>query len=134
MKRYIYIISFGILVWLIPFILSIPFYSPSGDILIDQGLFKSIMVLFGSGTGAVSIILLFRKITADYFKTGLIIGFIWLIINWGLDYLILLPLSGMGITDYLNQIGVRYLSILIMAVMAGWICDEVIKKNRKVNE
>ena len=134
MKRFTIIISFGVIVWLIPFILSAPFYAPSGEILIDQGLFKSIMILSGSGTGAVCIILLFRKITKDYFKVGLISGFIWLIINWGLDYLILLPLSGMGMSDYLNQIGVRYLSILIMTGMAGWLCEEVVKKNRRTNE
>lgn len=131
MKRYTRIISFGVLVWLIPFIVAIPFYSPTGEILIDQGLFKSLMILLGSGTGAICIILFFRKITEDYFKAGLVIGFTWLIINWGLDYLILLPLSGMEITAYLNQIGVRYLSILIMTGMAGWVCDEVTKKNRR---
>lgn len=115
------IILYGILVWLVPFVIAIPFYSPDGMLLVDEYLFKTVMILSGGGTGAILLVLLFREIKQDYVKKGVIIGLVWLVINWLLDIGILLPLSGMDISTYLNQIGLRYFMIPIMSIMAGYI-------------
>lgn len=37
-------ILYGILVWLVPFLIAIPFYSPEGTLLVDVPNFKSIIV------------------------------------------------------------------------------------------
>jgi len=121
-------ILYGILVWLVPFIIAIPFYSPEGTLLVDEHFFKTIMILAGGVIGAVLLIRLFLQISDHYVRKGWMIGGIWLFINWFLDLGILLPLNGMDIPTYFGQIGLRYLMILIMSVMAGYITENVINK------
>jgi len=123
------IILYGILVWLVPFVIAIPFYSPEGILLVDEHLFKTVMILSGGGTGAILLVLLFRDIKQDYVKKGVIIGLVWLVINWLLDIGILFPLSGMDVSTYLNQIGLRYFMIPIMSIMAGYIAYTATKNH-----
>lgn len=121
-------ILYGILVWLVPFIIAIPFYSPEGALLVDVHFFKTIMILAGGVIGAVLLTRLFSEISDRYVRKGWMIGGIWLVINWFLDIGILLPLNGMDIPTYFGEIGLRYLMILIMSVMAGYITENIINK------
>ena len=121
-------ILYGILVWLVPFIIAIPFYSPEGALLVDVHFFKTIMILAGGVIGAVLLTRLFSETSDRYVRKGWMIGGIWLVINWFLDIGILLPLNGMDIPTYFGEIGLRYLMILIMSVMAGYITENVINK------
>ncbi len=122
-------ILYGILVWLVPFIIAIPFYSPDGSLLVDVHFFKTVMILTGGVIGAVILIRLFSEISDQYVRKGWIIGAIWLIINWILDLGILLPLNGMDIPTYFGEIGLRYLMIPIMSVMAGYIAGNTANKD-----
>ncbi|WP_243668479.1 hypothetical protein [Methanoculleus chikugoensis] len=52
----------------------------------------------------------------------------WLLINWALDAVILLPLSGgMDAGTYMAQIGLRYLSIPIIAVGIGYAAEQAVR-------
>ena len=128
-REIVRIIGYGFLTWLIPFIIAIPFYSPDGKILVDPFLFKSIMVVTGAVVGAFLIIRLFKPLTRRYLNQGIRIGIVWLCINWMMDLLILIPMSGLDIPSYFNQIGLRYLLIPIMTIMAG-----IIAQNAKTPE
>lgn len=86
---------------------------------IDIFLFKTIMIIVGSITGAILLVSYFKKITVDYIKEGIIVGSIWFIINILLDWLILIPMSGMSISNYFTQIGLRYLMIPAMSIAVG---------------
>jgi uncharacterized membrane protein YpjA len=55
-----------------------------------------------------------------FLHEGVIIGIAWLAINWLLDIMILLPLSGMTINTYFAQIGLRYLVIPFMSIAIGY--------------
>lgn len=123
LKETLRISGYGLLTWLIPFLLAIPFYSPEGILLIDQSLFKSIMVVTGSIVGAILIIRLFHDIESRYVHYGILSGLIWLVINWVLDVIILIPMSGLDLQSYFNQIGLRYLMIPVMTIMAGFIAQ-----------
>lgn len=114
---------YGILTWLIPFIIAIPFYSRDGQPLIDIFLLKSIMIIVGSIVGAVFLILYFKKVTENYLREGLIIGLIWLAINLILDFIILIPMAKMDIGTYFAQVGLRYLTIPISSVTIGLLLD-----------
>ena len=126
MNRTILIIIYGFLVWLIPFLVAIPFYSPGGDILFDEQLFKSIMIVTGAIVGAFLLVKYFKGISGVYIREGFIIGGVWLIINWILDLIILLPLNGMSPYTYFSQIGIRYLMIPVMSIMAGYIASNAV--------
>ncbi|MFQ6083182.1 MAG: hypothetical protein ACE5WD_07480 [Candidatus Aminicenantia bacterium] len=120
MKKILKIGLFGFLMWLIPFVVSFFFYSPEGTPLIDKIFFKTIMIIVASITGAVLLIIYFKKIKKDYLKEGIIVGFAWLLINWILDVGILIPLAKMSIVTYFAEIGLRYLIIPTMSIAIGY--------------
>lgn len=118
-KQYGKNILYGFLAWLIPFAISVFFYSKEGKLSIDLLLFKSIMIAVGSITAAFLLVSYFKMIKTSYFKEGIIVGAIWFGINILLDLLILLPMSGMSFADYFAQIGLRYLAIPAMSMAVG---------------
>ncbi len=119
MNKYVRNVLYGFLAWLIPFVASFFFYSREGELTIDIFLFKSIMIVVGSFSAAILLVSYFKNINVDYLKEGIIIGLIWFGINIVLDLLILIPMSGMSITDYFTQIGLRYLAIPAMSIAVG---------------
>jgi hypothetical protein len=122
------IILYGFIAWLIPFLVAIPFYSPSGELLTDRDLFKTIMILTGGITGAVLIVHLFSHIDVPYLYAGCLSGCIWLLINWALDILFLIPLNGLDISTYYYEIGFRYLMIPVMTIMSGYIAKNSLSR------
>lgn len=119
MKKYLRIILYGFLAWLIPFVTSVFFYTKDGGLTINIFLFKSIMIVVGSFSAAILLISHFKKINAYYFKEGIIVGLTWFGINIFLDILVLIPMSGMSIADYFTQIGLSYLAIPAMSIAVG---------------
>ncbi len=118
MNKYFRNVLYGFLVWLIPFVASFFFYSKEG-LTIDIFLFKSIMIVVGSISAAILLVLYFKKISIAYLKEGIIVGIAWFGINILLDLLILIPMSGMSIADYFTQIGIRYLAMPAMSILVG---------------
>jgi uncharacterized membrane protein YpjA len=112
-------ILYGFLAWLIPFVASFFFYTREGKLTIDIFLFKSIMIVVGSISAAILLLLYFRRINADYLKEGILVGLTWLGINLLLDLLVLIPMSGMSIADYFTRIGITYLVIPVMSITVG---------------
>ena len=106
---------YGIVTWLVPFLVSIPLMGPGGQSVLPLGVFKSLMMIVGSAVGAWMLVRVFHQ--ALLFKyTALMIGLFWLGINIVLDLLVLLPIAKMSIPDYFGEIALRYLIIPIMAV------------------
>ena len=118
-RKYLRNILYGFLAWLIPFVASFFFYTREGGLTIDIFLFKSIMIVVGSISAAFLLVLYFKKIYADYFKEGIIVGVVWFGISILLDLLVLIPMSGMSIPDYFTQIGLRYLAMPAMSIAIG---------------
>jgi len=110
------------LTWLIPFAAAVPFYGPAG-LMIDQQLFKSIMIVVGSITAAFLIVWCFRPVEREYTREAVITGIVWLLANWVLDLIVLVSLLGMTLPDYATQIGLRYLVIPVMVIAAGVVAD-----------
>ena len=119
MNKYLKIVLYGFLAWLIPFIASFLFYTREGGLTIDIFLFKSIMIIVGSISAAFLLISYFKRVDADYLKEGIMVGVIWFGINILLDLMVLIPMSGMLITNYFTQIGLRYLVIPAMSITVG---------------
>lgn len=114
------------LTWLVPFACAIPFYSPTG-LVIDQQLFKSIMIVVGSITAAILIVWCFRPVEKNFTHEAIVTGFVWLLANWILDLIVLVGLLGMTLPEYAAQIGLRYLVIPAMVIAAGVVADGAVK-------
>ena len=111
---------FGLLSWLVPFLASIPFYSPQQGLMIPLILFKSIMIVIGTLVGVALLVWVFRSVRPTL-ASGLVIGLYWLLINWALDIVVLVPMAGSDIGTWFGDIGLRYLSILFIAVGMGLV-------------
>jgi hypothetical protein len=119
MKKYFKIALYGFLAWLVPFVSAFFFYTREGTLTIDRYFFKSIMIAVGSISAAFLLISYFKKINADYLKEGILVGVVWLGISILLDLLVLIPMSGMSLSNYFTQIGLGYLAIPAMSVAVG---------------
>ena len=125
--KYVKLVGFGILTWLLPFLLSVPLYSPEGVPLYDIFLIKSVLIVFSTALGTFLILVYFRGVRARFVREGALLGGAWLLINWGLDAVVLLPLSGMDAGTYMAQIGLRYLTIPIIALGIGYAAEQAVR-------
>ena len=108
----------GVVSWLIPFLASLLFFDRTGQLLISQPLFKSIMVVVGGLVAVGLLVVAFRRNLASP-ASGLILGLYWLAINVLLDLVVLVAFFKMSFLLYLYDIGLRYLLIPIIALGMG---------------
>jgi hypothetical protein len=123
MKKSLKLILLGLMTWVVPFIAGFLFFDKAGQLAIDMYLFKSIMIVVGALIGSLAIVIYFKQVKNQFLKEGVISGLIWFITNIVLDILILVPMSGMSMNDYIKQIGIRYLLIPIMCTLSGYLLN-----------
>jgi len=126
MKKYIkWIIGFGILIWLIPFLVSFVVF-PLKDS--NRPLFESIMPVVLTITVVTFSILFFKRVDKEFMKEGFIVGIVWFTISIVIDLFMFIPESSMHmpLVDYIMDIGLTYLIILVIPVGFGYILE---KKN-----
>ena len=118
------IIWFWILTWLVPFLVSMPSYGKGGLPMVDIFLIKTIMIIVWASVGWFLLIKYFSKVEKNFLRESLFLGLIWLGINRGLDFIILIPMSGISIQDYMIQTGLRYFMILIFSLTIGYALEK----------
>jgi hypothetical protein len=127
-KQWLLMMVFGLLSWAVPFAVSVLLYSPAGEPLYDIFLVKSILIVVGGTTGALLLVVYFRGITENYLAEGAVAGTVWLLMNWTLDLVVLVPMSGMSLADYAAQIGLRYLLIPAIGIAIGAAAADAAKR------
>lgn len=125
--KYVKFVGFGILTWLLPFLLSVPLYSPEGVPLYEIFLIKSVLLVFSAALGTFLILVYFGSVRDRFVREGALVGGVWLLINWALDAAVLLPLSGMDAGTYMGEIGLRYLMIPIIALGIGYAAEQAVR-------
>jgi hypothetical protein len=117
------IIMFGFLIWLIPFGFSFFIFSLRD---LNRPLFESIMPVVLTLTVVFFSIRYFGKISRGFIEEGIFIGIIWLVISLVIDLTLFLPESPMQMTlsDYIMDIGITYLIILIIPVSSGYLMEK----------
>ena len=126
LKKYVkWIIGFGILIWLIPFLVSFVVF-PLKDS--NRPLFESIMPVILTITVVIFSILFFKRVDREFMKEGFIIGIVWFTISIIIDLFMFIPESSMhmSLVDYIMDIGLTYLIILVIPVGFGYMLE---KKN-----
>jgi hypothetical protein len=126
MNKYLKIVLYGFLVWLVPFVVSFFIYPLKTA---GSPLFESIMPLVISLTVVVLAFLYLKNLEGDYVKEGVMIGVVWFIISIVIDLLLFLSPSAMQmrLIDYMADIGVTYLMIPFITVGLGLMAAEVKK-------
>ena len=120
MNKYAKIILFGFILWLVPFITGFLFVDRSGNFLISETFFKSIMIVEGSLIGVILAVRYFRDINMDHIKEGIILGMVWLVINLALDLgMVFAGFFPLSVVQYFTDIGLRYLTMPIYTIGLG---------------
>lgn len=121
MNKLLKVLSYGFLLWLVPFIAAVPFVGADGNYTIPEKFFKSIMVVTGSACGVILSVSYFSAVKNNFFGEGVVIGVIWLAINLGLDLAMVWGgIFKMTPIQYFTDIGLRYLSIPIYTIGMGY--------------
>ncbi len=113
MKSLKYAISYGFLVWLLPFVFSVLIFFLHEA---QRSLFESLMGVFGVLMAVIFTNLYFRKVEISL-REGIFLGIVWVIISFSFDFLFfIVGPARMSIPDYIKDIGVSYLAIPIITV------------------
>lgn len=108
--------------------MTVPLYGSNGALLIEETLFKSLMIVIASLCAAVFMIWVFALVHESYAREAAITGAVWLVMNWGLDLIVLVGLLGTPMGEYIVAIGQRYLMIPIMVIPAGIIVNRALER------
>ncbi len=110
MNRYLKIVIFGFIVWLILFLVSLVIFPIRTTM---RPLFESIMHVVLTLVVVILAYYYLRDIEVNLKKEGIIIGLAWFLINIAIDLIMFLPASPMqmNLTDYMMDIGLTYVMI-----------------------
>ena len=117
-------IGYGLIVWVIPYVTAIPLM---GLMTSDPTFFKTIMIVEGTIVGMICAVIYFDGVKKDYLMDSIWLGVIWLVVNWALDFMALLPFSKMPVDRYFMEIGLRYIGMLAPTVAIGYLLSKKIK-------
>ncbi len=98
------IVEFGVVMWLIPFIVSLLIYPLKVSF---NPLFESIMPVVIALTVVILVAAYFKDLNTNFLKEGIIIGVSWFFISILLDLILFMPSSPMQMTftNYMMDIG-----------------------------
>ncbi|MCJ7698017.1 MAG: hypothetical protein MUO73_06785 [Thermoplasmata archaeon] len=118
MNKHVKLVGFGFLIWLIPFLVSFVIFPLRNA---NRPLFESIMPIILVLTVMIISVLYFKKIEKKSLKEGLIAGVLWFVLSLAIDTMLFLPSSSMQMSfiDYMMDIGLTYLIILIIPIGIG---------------
>ena len=123
MNKYVKIGGFGFLIWLIPFFVSFVVF-PLRET--NRPLFESIMPVILTIVVLIFSILYFIRLDKDFISEGVLLGIVWLVINIIIDLVMFLSESDwhMSFSDYMMDIGLTYLIILLIPIGFGYLLEK----------
>jgi flagellar biosynthesis protein FlhB len=118
MNKYVKLVGFGFLIWLIPFLVSFVIFPLRNT---HRPLFESIMPVVLVLAVMIISVLYFKKIEKESLKEGVIAGVLWFVLSLVIDLMLFLPASPMqmSFSDYMVDIGLTYLIILMIPIGIG---------------
>jgi hypothetical protein len=120
MKSFRWALLLGFADWLLPFAVSFAIFPLRAE---DYYLFESLLSVTVVFAAVFFAILYFKRTKAKSIQEGFLVGALWLIVNLAIDLALFLPSSPMQMSFslYLRQIGIKYVSILIVATGFGYL-------------
>jgi len=123
MNKYVKLVAFGFLIWLIPFLVSFVIFPLRNT---NRPLFESVMPVVLVFAVMIISVLYFKKIEKESLKEGLIAGVLWFVLSLVIDLMLFLPASPMqmSFSDYMVDIGLTYLIILMIPIGIGALVNK----------
>ncbi|MBD3253482.1 MAG: hypothetical protein GF383_00235 [Candidatus Lokiarchaeota archaeon] len=121
-------IFFGFLIWIIPAMVATLLWDVSANkALIDPTWYNALLGAVWSVNYAIFAYLFFKTVEKDYLTCGLVAGTIWYVINFLLDFLVVVVILNLGIETFLPGMLV-YVNNLVITIMIGYLLT---KKEQK---
>jgi hypothetical protein len=117
-------IIYGVLVWAVPFAVSVAIF-PIHDS--NRPLFESIMPVAGILSAMLFLILYFKKLDSNFLQEAIKLGILWFAISIAIDLFMFLPSNSpmhMSLAEYTADIGVTYLAIPTVVIGAGILLEK----------
>jgi len=111
-------LGFGGILWLVPYVTAIPLMPL---IQSDPTFFKTIMIVVGTLVGGLLAVLYFLDVEKDFLKEGILLAVVWIVVNWLLDFVALLPFTKQSVPRYFMEIGLRYIAMVAPTVSLGYV-------------
>ena len=115
-------LSYGLLVWVIPFFVAIMIFPLRAS---ERPLFESIMPVVLTLSTVVFTIFYFRKVKTGFVLEGVWVGLLWFVMSIAIDLLMFTrgPMQ-MTLVDYVKDIGLTYLVIPTITIGFGYFRRE----------
>jgi hypothetical protein len=120
MTRWLRIITFGILTWLIPFIAHYAFLWLE---MVDVGTYRAVVLLVGVITVTVCLVLYLPSDSWYVRAEGIIVGVVWFIVNLVLDSALHYLINDMDQLTYWTLYSWSHIHILVIAAGTGIIAE-----------
>jgi hypothetical protein len=121
MRFVFHFLLMSIVIWLVPFVASIPFFDRTGALTINFWAFKALMTALQIATCLFAFRRLYRRTGMDkpMWTFHLLTGLGALAISVLLDAVTVIPLTGIPPLDYVQQVVSIYLLIPLISVYIG---------------
>jgi len=116
-------IIYGILIWIVVFVVSFAIF-PIHDS--NRPLFESVMPVAITASVVLFSGHYFKKLEKNFLNEGIKLGLLWMIINILIDLPLFLPEGSpmkVGLAEYVSDIGVTYLMIPVITVGGGLLLE-----------
>lgn len=117
MKTLIRQLGYGIIVWAVPYATSLALIPL---IQRDPTFFGTIMIVEGSIVGTMLAVAYFQHAPRADAVHGVMLGSVWMIENWLLDFVGVVPFTHTTIERYFLDIGLRYVPMVAIAAAIGY--------------
>jgi len=127
MNKKLKIVGYGVLVWLIPTLISILIF-----LLGAINLFETISPVAITTTVVLFSYFYLKNIDANFIKEGVVIGLSWAIISIILDLLMIMAgITQLSLTSYAVYVGPLYLVVPAITIGFGYLLDFKLEGNKR---
>lgn len=110
-------LGYGMIVWAVPYATSLTMIPL---IQRDPIFFGTIMIVEGSIVGTLLAVAYFEHTPRGDARHGFLLGSVWMIENWLLDLVGVVPFTQTTISRYFLNIGLRYVAMVAIATAIGY--------------
>jgi len=121
-------VGYGLIAWTVPYATSLLLLSL---IQRDPEFFRTIMVVEGSLVGALLTVLYFEAVTSHYLREGFLLAATWIVVNWALDMVGVVPFVKLSMDRYFLQIGFEYLRMFAPTLAVGYMLERRLGGSRQ---
>ena len=114
-------IGFGIILWAVAYAASIPLLPLAQT---DPSAFKSLVISVASVLSSIITVVYFLGIRANYLRESFVVAAVWLVVNWVLDFVALLPFTHQTLPQYFLEIGLSYIGFMAPIIAIGYLLEK----------